>query len=383
MICGCTGTKSDNRTYIIKVKYLEKARKTLQSAVMITDVVKIFLPSIVAFATGILITPAVSHYLYKYRLWKKSGVKQALGGGEAPISRALHNDEKKKTPRMGGIVVWASVIIAILLVYIVSKLFPSEGTIKLDFLSRNQTWLPLFTLLAGSLVGLIDDYLVTRDAGSYVGGGLSLSKRLFLITAIAVIGAWWFYTKLDVSSVIVPFIGEVGLGIWFVPLFILFMIGMYSGGIIDGVDGLSGGIFSVMFSSYAILAYAGNQVDLAAFCMAIVGGLLAFLWFNIPPARFYLSETGTMGLTITLVVVAFLTKSVAVLPIIAFPLIATSASSLIQIASRKFRGKKVFLVAPLHNHFQAKGWPAHKVTMRYWILSCIFAVIGIIIGLVG
>lgn len=350
---------------------------------MITDVVKIFLPSIVAFVTGILITPVVSHYLYKYRLWKKSGVKQALGGGEAPISRALHNDEEKKTPRMGGIVVWASVLIAILLVYIISKLFPSEGTIKLDFLSRNQTWLPLFTLLAGSIVGLIDDYLVTRDAGSYVGGGLSLSKRLLVVTAIAVIGAWWFYTKLDVSSVIVPFVGEMSLGIWFVPLFILFMIGMYSGGIIDGVDGLAGGIFSVMFSSYAILAYAGNQIDLAAFCMAIVGGLLAFLWFNIPPARFYLSETGTTGLTVTLVVVAFLTKSVAVLPIIAFPLIATSASSLIQIASRKLRGKKVFLVAPLHNHFQAKGWPAYKVTMRYWILSCMFAVIGIIIGLVG
>ncbi len=351
---------------------------------MITDAVKIFLPAIVAFITGILITPVLTHYLYKYRLWKKTGVKNALAGGEATISRALHNDEARKTPRMGGIVVWGSVIIAILVVYLVSKFFPSSTTIKLDFLSRNQTWLPLFTLLVGSLVGLVDDYLVTRESGTYIGGGLSLTKRLLVVLLVAIVGAWWFYSKLDVQSIIVPFMGEIDLGLLFIPLFIFFMIGMYSGGIIDGVDGLSGGIFSVLFSSYAVLAYSNNQIDLAAFCMAIVGGLLAFLWFNIPPARFFLSETGTMGLTITLVVVAFLTKQVAVLPIIALPLIATSASSLIQIASRKWRnGKKVFLVAPLHNHFQALGWPAYKVTMRYWIISFILAVVGISIALVG
>ncbi len=351
---------------------------------MITDAVKIFLPAIVAFVTGILITPVLTHYLYKYELWKKTGVKNALAGGEATISRALHNDEVRKTPRMGGIVVWGSVIIAILFVYLVSKFFPGSATIKLDFLSRNQTWLPLFTLLIGSLAGLVDDYLVTRESGTYVGGGLSLGKRLLVVLLVAIAGAWWFYAKLDVQSIIVPFWGEVHLGLLFIPLFIFFMIGMYSGGIIDGVDGLSGGIFSVLFSSYAVLAYSNNQIDLAAFCMAIVGGLLAFLWFNIPPARFFLSETGTMGLTITLVVVAFLTKQVAVLPIIALPLIATSASSLIQIASRKWRnGKKVFLVAPLHNHFQALGWPAYKVTMRYWIISFILAVVGISIALVG
>lgn len=350
---------------------------------MITSVIKIFLPAAISFVVGILITPFVTDFLYKYKFWKKSGVSNALGGGGSPITNALHNDEERKTPRMGGIVVWGSVFITTLLIWLVSKFFPGENTEKLDFLSRNQTWLPLFTLLIGSMAGLLDDYLVVSNKGSYVGGGLSLKTRLSIVFLLALVGGWWFFFKLGVASVIIPFLGEVNIGLMLIPLFIAFMIGIYSGGIIDGVDGLAGGVFSVMFASYAMIAFFNNQIDLAALCLVITGGLLAFLWFNIPPARFFLSETGTMGLTTCLVVIAFLTN-VGVLPIIAFPLIATSLSSLIQILSKKVRnGKRVFLVAPLHNHFQALGWPGSKVTMRYWIISMFFAVLGIIISLIG
>jgi phospho-N-acetylmuramoyl-pentapeptide-transferase len=159
---------------------------------------------------------------------------------------------------------------------------------------------------------------------------------------------------------------------------------MYSGGIIDGIDGLSGGVFAAIYTAYAIIAFAGGQIDLAAYASVVVGGLLAFLWFNIPPARFFNSETGTMALTTSLVVVIFLTKAVIPSLIIAFLLILTSASSLIQILSKKYRGgKKVFIVAPLHNHLQAKGWPSYKVTMRYWVVSMVLAVIGVIIALIG
>jgi len=163
----------------------------------------------------------------------------------------------------------------------------------------------------------------------------------------------------------------------------LVMLAIFSGGVIDGIDGLAGGIMAVMFSAYGVIAFFQNQIDLATFCAAIVGGTLAFLWFNVPPARFYMSETGMLGLTVTLSIIAFLTDSVAVLPIIAFPLIATSASVVIQYLSKKYRGKKVFLVAPLHHHFEAIGWPAAKVTMRYWILSIIFAVVGMIVSILG
>ncbi len=350
---------------------------------MLLSVTKIFLPAVISFVVGIAITPLVAHFLYKWKFWRKNGVTNALGGGEATITRSLHNDEARQIPRMGGVVVWASVFITMLVIWLISYLFPTDLTKKLDFVSRSQTWLPIFTLIVGSLVGLVDDFLVVRNKGTYVGGGLSLKTRLAAVLAVALIGGWWFFTKLEVSSILIPFIGEVALGYLFIPTFVLFVIGIYSGGIIDGIDGLAGGVFTIMYAAYALIAALNNQIDLAAFCMVIVGGLLVFLWFNIPPARFFLSETGTMGLTITLVVIAFLTKSVGVLPIIALPLIVTSASSLIQIISKKLWQRKIFKVAPLHNHFQAIGWPAHKVTMRYWIISVFLAVVGIIIYLIG
>ena len=348
------------------------------------NVVKIFLLTAFAFFVGIMGTPFLTSFLYKHKMWKVSGVKKTLDGREATISSKLHNDEERKTPRMGGVVVWGSVTITVLLFFVLSELFPSSVFSKLSFLSRNQTWLPFLTLIAGALFGLIDDYLVCREAGSYMGGGLSLRIRLLFVSLLAGIGGWWFYVKLGVDSLHVPFAGDLHLGIFFIPLFIIVMIGIYSGGIIDGVDGLSGGVFASIFSAYAVIAFAQGQIDLAAFSTVVVGGLLAFLWFNIPPARFFNSETGTMALTTSLTVVAFLTKAVLVLPIIAFLLVITSASSLIQILSKKFRnGKKVFVVAPLHNHFQAIGWPPYKVTMRYWVLSVIFAIIGTIIALIG
>lgn len=347
------------------------------------NIIKIILPSVIAFIIGILFTPILTHFLYKYKMWKKTSVKMTLDGREAMISSKLHNDEERKTPRMGGVVVWGSVLLTTFLFVLLSYIFPQSVFSKLNFLSRNQTWLPLFTLIAGALFGLLDDYLVCRESGSYKGGGLSLSKRLLFVGFLGLIGGYWFFAKLAFTAFFIPFLGTVNFGIFIIPLFIIFMIGIYSGGIIDGVDGLSGGVFASMFSAYAIIAFANGQYDLSAFCSVIVGGLLAFLWFNIPPARFFNSETGTMGLTTALVVVAFLTNAISVLPIIAFLLIITSASSLIQIISKRYRnGKKVFLVAPLHNHFQAAGWPACKVTMRYWVVSIICAVFGVILALI-
>lgn len=347
------------------------------------DVVKILLPTAVTFFVGIAITPILTDFLYRHKMWKKSSVKLAMSGESATITSKLHNDEERKTPRMGGVVVWGSVLITIFIFSILSSVFPNTIFEKLSFLSREQTWLPLFALIAGGLFGLIDDYLVCREAGTYAGGGLSLRVRLAFVSTLALGGAWWFYAKLGMDSVHIPFGGDVYLGLWFIPLFVVFMIGIYSGGIIDGIDGLSGGVFASIFTAYAVIAFAQGRIDLAVFSSVVTGGLLAFLWFNIPPARFFNSETGTMALTTSLTVVAFLTKSALVLPVIAFLLVATSASSLIQILSKKYRGKKVFLVAPLHNHFQALGWPPYKVVMRYWVISVVLALIGTIIALVG
>lgn len=350
----------------------------------INDAVKIFVPAVVAFIVGMGITPLITHYLYKWELWKKVSVQKTTDGRDATITNKLHGDEIRKTPRMGGVIVWGGVLLTTILISSVAFFMPGEASTKLSYLSRNQTWLPLFTLLVASLVGLIDDAFVVKGKGTFVGGGLSLRKRLLVVFGLALVGGLWFYFKLGVTGIHIPFDGTLALGWLFIPFFILVMLAVYSGGIIDGVDGLAGGVFIMMFSAYAVIAYAQNQIDLAAFSMVIVGSLLVFLWFNIPPARFFLSETGTMGLTTTLTVIAFLTGQIFILPIIALPLLLTTLSVIIQLLSKKFRnGKKVFLVAPIHNHFIAKGWPAYKVTMRYWVFSTACAVTGIVIALIS
>jgi phospho-N-acetylmuramoyl-pentapeptide-transferase len=359
---------------------------------MIIDIVKIFLPAVGAFILGILVTPILTNFLYSHKMWKKKAGKIALDGTEATVFYEFNKEREVSTPRMGGIIVWFSSAVMIIGIWLVSQFFPGEITTKLDFLSRSQTWLPLATLILGALAGLIDDYLEIKgsEKEGYKNGGLSLKKRLIIVAVIALACAWWFYVKLGVVGIGLPFgLGEFYLGPLFIILFLLTALFIYAGGVIDGLDGLAGGVFATMFAAYGGIAFYQQQIDLAAFCTAVVGGLLAFLWFNIPPARFYMSETGTMGLTITLTVVAFLTDRLGegygflVLPIIALPLVITVLSNLIQVFSKKFRGKKVFLVAPLHHHFEAIGWPAYKVTMRYWVFSIICAIAGITLALIG
>lgn len=350
---------------------------------MILNVLKVFGISSFAFFLAIFLTPILTHYLYKYQMWKKKARNEALGGGETPIFNKMHKDKEVGTPRMGGILIWAVAAAVILIFFILSKIFPSDLTSKLNFLSRGQTWLPLFTLVIASVIGLADDILQIRGQGSYTAGGISLTKRIVMVIAIGLIGAWWFYTKLEASSVIIPFLGEINLGLLFIPIFVLTMLAMFSGGVIDGIDGLSGGIFAAMFAAYGGIAFFQNQIDLATFCGVIAGGTLAFLWFNIPPARFYMGETGILGLTTALTVVAFLTKSAISLIIIAFPLFAASGSVIIQLISKKYFHRKVFKVAPIHHHFEAIGWPPYKVTMRFWIISIVLAVIGMVVALIG
>jgi len=351
----------------------------------IIDLIKVFTPATVAFFIGIIITPLISNFLYKHEMWKKKAGKKGLGDGgqDTPIFNELHKGKEVGTPKMGGVIIWLSAFLTILVLWLVANIFPTYITEKLSFLSRSQTWLPLFTLLVGALIGLVDDYFEVSGKSDYFAGGLSLTKRLLVVFLVSIIGAWWFYEKLEIASVIIPFIGSINIGLLFIPFFILIMLGIYSSGVIDGIDGLAGGVFAVIFSAYGVIAFFQAQIDLSAFCFVIVGGLLAFLWFNIPPARFYMSETGSMALTMSLGVVAFLTEQVILLPIIAFPLLATTLSNIIQVGSKKLRGKKVFLVAPIHHHFEAIGWPGYKVTMRYWVISIITAIIGIIIALVG
>jgi phospho-N-acetylmuramoyl-pentapeptide-transferase len=356
---------------------------------MAINLIKVILPAVVAFIVGMAFTPFLTNYLYKNKMWKKKAKTVSIDGGGTPIFNSLHAEKEVNTPRMGGIVIWASVLITTIIFWIFGYIFSGGIFSKLDFLSRDQTWIPLFILIFGAVVGMVDDILEIKGIGGNYAGGLSLKKRLLLVGLISFLISLWFYFKLDVNTINIPFMEGINLGLFFIPLFVGVVLLMYSGGIIDGIDGLSGGVFASIFTAYAGIAFFQDQINIAAFCAVVSGSILAFLWFNIPPARFYMSETGSMALTICLAIVAFMTDSmgggrgIAVLPIIAFPLIITTVSVIVQVLSKKFRnGKKVFLVAPIHHHFEAKGWPAYKVTMRYWVVSLICAIFGLILALI-
>ena len=351
---------------------------------MLTDIVRVLIPAAASFIIGIISTPILTHYLYKYRAWKKTAGKTALDGTKAAEFYKLHEINEVRAPRMGGIVVWGSVVITIIAIAIAARFIPGADALKLDFLSRNQTWIPLAALIIGAIAGLIDDLLLIR-----IGDGMPLRLRLMIVVLLSSYIGWWFWAKLGVVAVNIPFGSPLQLGWLIIPLFILVSLAVYASGVIDGIDGLSGGVFASIFASYSIVAFVQNQVDLSAFCAAIVGGLLAFLWFNIPPARFYMSDTGTMGLTLALAVVAFMTDDlgggvgISVLPIIGALLVATVASDIVQVTSKRFFGRKIFRIAPLHHHFEAIGWPGYKVVMRYWVLSVAFAFAGVIIAIVS
>ncbi len=352
------------------------------------NIIKIFTVGFLCFVFALFITPTITHFLYKHRLWKKSAKKNAIDGGNINYFHKFHSRKELKTPRIGGILIWISVLFIIFLFHILATYTDYYWINKLNFLSREQTWLPLFVLIAASFVGLTDDLMqILEPQGKkikkYFGNGLALRYRLLLVTIIGIISASWFYFRLEQSTVYIPFSGEINLGILFIPFFITVMIAIYSGGVIDGIDGLSGGVFASIFTSYTAIALFQGQINLATFCMAIVGGTLAFLWFNIPPARFYIGETGIIGLTVTLTIVAFLTNAVIVLPIIAILLVITSMSVIIQLLSKKILKKKIFLAAPLHHHFEAIGWPSYKITMRFWILSVIASILGVSIHLIS
>jgi phospho-N-acetylmuramoyl-pentapeptide-transferase len=350
---------------------------------MLLNLVKIFIPTAFAFFLGILLTPIATHFFYKYKMWKKYSRNDTTTTTD--FSKIHDEQAELRTPRVGGIIIWFSVLLTTFIFYLASIFSPSLNTEKMNFLSRNQTLIPLFTLLLGSLIGLWDDLIQIYGAGKFARDDKSWRKwKAFLVSFLSLLVGTWFFYKLGMTEIHIPFGGEIYLGILIIPFFVLVALASFSGGVIDGIDGLSGGVLASIFAAYSAIAFANNQIDLAVFSGVITGAILAFLWFNIPPARFYMGETGIMGLTITLAAIAFLTNSVLILPIVAMPLVITSGSVILQMLSKKFRnGKRIFKLAPIHHHFEAIGWPSYKVTMRFWILSMIFAIIGIILAIIS
>jgi phospho-N-acetylmuramoyl-pentapeptide-transferase len=351
------------------------------------NAIKILALSALSSLIAIIMAKYLIDFLFKIKFWKKKPRDKTIDGKEAEVFLAFHKEKEVNTPRGGGLVIWLSMLILLGIIFIFSSISNVWWAEKLNFLSRKETWLPLFALIAASIIGLIDDSSVVYGTGKYIGGGLKFNTRFILVFLMGLIGGWWLYYKLGWNSIHIPFIsdfphgGEVYLGLWYIALYILVSLASWAGGVVDGLDGLAGGVFSSIFGAFTVIAFAQGKVELATFCAVIFGTLFSFLWFNIPPAKFYMGETGILGLTMTMTAIAFITDSVAVLPIIGGILVIETGSVIIQLLSKKFRGKKIWLSTPIHHHLEAIGWKPYQITMRFWIIGVVLAILGISIQL--
>ncbi|MDO8425161.1 MAG: phospho-N-acetylmuramoyl-pentapeptide-transferase [bacterium] len=338
-------------------------------------IVKIFVLTTLAFVVTMLWTPALTRMLYKYKLGKNIRL-----ASEAPVYARMHA-HKQGTPTMGGVLVWGTTL-ALAVLFGAAYAFDVPFLAQLNFLSRAETLLPLGALVAAALIGFGDDLLNVLGVGPK-GGGLTMRHRLFLYALVAAGIAWWFVVKLEWTTLSVPFIGIADLGpiLYFLFAALVLIATMHSVNITDGLDGLAGGTLLTAFGAYGAIAFLLERYDLAAFVGVIVGALLAFLWFNIPPARFFMGDTGAMALGTTLGIIALLTNEPFLLLVIGLPFVAESASVVVQMTAKRFVGRKLFRSTPFHHHLEAIGWPEAKIVMRFWVIAGVTAVLGLILYL--
>jgi phospho-N-acetylmuramoyl-pentapeptide-transferase len=339
----------------------------LQLAITTDNLIRIFSFGFLSFALAMLITPVYTTLAYRHRWWKRQRT-ESWSGEQATVYQQLHAEKHKRhIPTMAGLIF----VIAIAVI-----------TISCNW-SRGQTWLPIAGMLAAGAIGLMDDIVNIRGKGGVAGLGVRL--KLFLHSLVALAGGWWFYAKLDVHSVYLPWIHEWQIGIFVILLFWLVVIATANSvNITDGLDGLAGGLLTSSFAAYAIIAAIDHKFALAGFCLTVIGALLSYTWFNIYPARFLMGDVGSFALGTALGIIAMQTNTIYVLPIIGAVYVVETGSVIVNRLSRKLRhGKKVFLSSPIHHHFEAIGWPEAKVTMRFWILGQVAAVAGVLVFLMG
>ena len=321
--------------------------------------------SLAGFILAMGLTPLYTFFAYKYEFWKKQKTASVTGEALTVVNKLHAKKIARHIPTMAGVIgVIAVVVLTVLL-----------------NLKREQTWLPLAGLAGGAAIGVIEDILNVWGS-KRKDAGLRAPVKFAMIIALSGFLAWFFAFKLHFTTVMIPFIGNFEIGYWMVPLFIFAIVATSKAvNISDGLDGLAGGLLSAAFGAFGIIALVQNQHNLAAFCFTVLGALLAYLWFNVYPARFFMGDVGSFAWGTSLGVVAMLTNSLLLLPVIGLIFVIEAGSSAIQIFSKKVFKRKVFISAPIHHHLEATGWEETKITMRFWIIGMVTAFVGIILAL--
>lgn len=327
----------------------------------------IFLLSVGAFLLSMFLTPLYTYFAYKYEFWKKQRTTTTTGE-KLTVFNKLHAEKfKRNIPTMAG-------TIFVLTIALITVLFN---------LDRGETYLPLAALIGGALIGLIDDVINLKGLGGGVAGLRSKTKMAIIVLLGVTLGSY-FYFKLGYDSIHIPFIGELALHWMIIPLFAFAVIATGNAvNITDGLDGLAGGLSAIAFGAFGLISLFQEQYFLAGFCFVVLGSLLSYIWFNIYPARFFMGDVGSFALGTSLGVVAMLTNSFLLLPIIGLVFVIEAGSSALQIISKKLFKKKIFISAPLHHHLEASGWPETKITMRFWVIGCVVAMLGVLVAIAG
>jgi len=338
-------------------------------------VLRMLLLVVLSFALAMAWTPLLTFFLYHFHVGKR-----VRDTGETPVYSDLHR-HKQGTPTMGGLLVWITTLVVTIFFWGLAWWRPNLFG-SLNFLTRAETWLPLGALVAAALVGFVDDVLNVSGIGAKTGG-LRVRHRLVLYAIIAAVGAWWFHYKLGWDSIHLPLFGDLTIGWWYVLVFFFILVATaFSVNEIDGLDGLAGGVLLIIFAAYAVISFSQGKYDMAAFITVLLGSLLAFLWFNIYPARFIMGDTGAMSLGVVLGVLAMLTNTALLLPVFGFLLVIESASVIVQVVSKKVFGRKVFISTPFHHHLEAGGWPEPKIVMRFWVITGVMTMLGLALFLI-
>ncbi|MBI4084901.1 MAG: hypothetical protein HY432_00055 [Candidatus Liptonbacteria bacterium] len=340
---------------------------------VIFESIRVMTLTAISFLVALLITPAWYAFIKKYQV-----KKQIRESDKTPVFHKFH-EKKAGTPTAGGVIIWGTVLLLAFIFLILSVLVDGPWE-YFNFVNRAETYLPLAALFLAALFGLVDDWLGALKIGGASGGGLKVRHKLVLYLILAAIGAWWFYFRLGWDVLYVPFVGSIVIGPWYIPIFMFIIVASaFSANETDGLDGLLGGVSLFAFVALTTVAFVLGRYDLAAFGGVTIGALLAFLWFNIYPAKFFMGDTGSMSLGITIGVISMLTNTTLFLPFFAIILVLESLSVIIQLTSKKLLRRKVFLSTPVHHHFEALGWHESQVTMRFWIISAVSSALGLVL----
>jgi phospho-N-acetylmuramoyl-pentapeptide-transferase len=291
-------------------------------------------------------------------------VLQALGFGKRiRLEGPETHYTKEGTPTMGGLLI-VGVVLAL---YIFLRPVGPDAA----------TFAPIAALASVGLLGAFDDYLNART-----GEGISARWKLVWLTAVALIAAWQIQQTYNITAIAVPFVGAVSVDPRVYVAFAAFAIVAAANGvnITDGLDGLSGGTVAIAFVAFMLIALLNEptQTNLALLCALIIGALLGFLWFNVHPAQIFIGDSGALSLGATLAVTALITGQILVLPLIGIIFVIETGSVMLQIAYFKVTGgQRLFRMSPIHHHFELGGWDEEKITIRFWILGILAALLGV------